>query len=280
MDEQGQWQLDGSAPELYERYLVPAFTALWAADLLARAMPAPGERVLDLACGTGIVARLAAKRMGAGLVVGLDINPGMLAVAKSLPQHAGAAIEWREGSALEIPFADASFDVVLCQLGLQFFPNRPIALAEMWRVLAPGGRLALSVFSSIETTPATRAFADALDRHVGRGASEIKRSEHALADADELRDLVGGASFKDVTIHTTTQTIRFPSPKEYIRVQLAATPIASLVRGMESGQKEALVNSLTNEMIASLPANMVQGGLTFPQEAHVLTARKSPSISL
>jgi SAM-dependent methyltransferase len=179
-----------------------------------------------------------------------------------------------------MPFVDASFDVVLCQLGLQFFPNRPVALAEMWRVLAPGGRLALSVFSSIEHNPATHAFTHTLDRHLGPGASEIKRSEHALADADDLRDLVAGADFENVTIHTTTQTIRFPSPREYVRMQLAATPIASLMRGMENAQREALVRAMTNEMIASLPAEMVQGGMTFPQEAHVLTARKSGSITL
>ncbi len=81
MAEHEAWQLEGSAPELYERYLVPAITALWAADLVERAAPRPGERVLDVACGTGVVARLAAQRVGTGRVVGLDINSGMLAVA-------------------------------------------------------------------------------------------------------------------------------------------------------------------------------------------------------
>ena len=85
MNDHGQWQLRGGAPELYERYLVPAITALWATDLIERAAPRPGERVLDLACGTGIVARLAEARMGAGRIVGIDINSGMLAVARSHP---------------------------------------------------------------------------------------------------------------------------------------------------------------------------------------------------
>ena len=173
MAEHEQWQLDGSAPELYERYIVPAVTALWAADLVEWAAPGPGERVLDVACGTGVVARLAAEGVGAGRVVGLDINAGMLAVARSLPPRAGLPIEWHEGSALSMPFPDAAFDLVLCQLGLQFFPDRPAALREMRRVLSPSGRLGLSVYSSIEHDPVAYALADALDRHLGPGHPRV-----------------------------------------------------------------------------------------------------------
>ena len=127
-----------------------------------------------------------------GRVVGLDINAGMLAVARSLPPRAGLPIEWHEGSALNMPFPDAAFDLVLCQLGLQFFPDRPAALREMRRVLSPSGRLGLSVYSSIEHNPVAYALADALDRHLGPGASASRRSEHALSDADKLRGLVDG----------------------------------------------------------------------------------------
>jgi ubiquinone/menaquinone biosynthesis C-methylase UbiE len=122
MNDQEQWQLHGSAPELYERYLVPAITALWATDLVERAAPQPGERVLDLACGTGIVARLAATRMGAGRI-GMDINFGMLAVARSLSGDTARLIEWQEGSALALPFADDAFDLIFCQLGCSSFPT-------------------------------------------------------------------------------------------------------------------------------------------------------------
>ena len=129
MSDQEQWQLDGSAPELYQRYLVPAITAVWAADLVDQAAPRPGERILDVACGTGVVARAAAERVGGtGRVAALDINPGMLAVARSLPAAPGPAIAWHEGSVLALPFPDAAFDVVLCQIGLQFFPDRSAAL--------------------------------------------------------------------------------------------------------------------------------------------------------
>lgn len=170
------WQLDGSAAELYERYLVPAITSLWAEDLAERADPKAGEAALDIACGTGAVTRLVAARMKRGRIVGLDFNAGMLAVARSVP--GAASIEWFQGSALSLPFSDRSFDLVTCQLGLQFFPDRPLAVREMRRVLKPSGRVALSVYTSIERTPAAYAFVRALDRHLGPDASTIKRAEH------------------------------------------------------------------------------------------------------
>jgi SAM-dependent methyltransferase len=126
MSDRDHWQLDGSAPELYERYLVPAITSIWAADLIERTGPNPGDSVLDIACGTGAVTRLAAERVATGRVVGLDLNAGMLAVARSVPKTGAASIEWLEGSALSLPFANNSFDLVLCQLGLQSFPDRPL----------------------------------------------------------------------------------------------------------------------------------------------------------
>src|SRR5215470_8673280 len=148
------------------------------------------------------------------------------AVARSL---ISPSIEWYEGSALAIPFPGASFDLCLCQFGLQFFPDRPAALREMFRVLQPGGRVALSVFSAIERTPVTNALADALDRRLRPGASSIKRSEHSLADADELCQLAIGQGFRDVSVYTVMQTLRFASPKEYVRMQMTATPVAGLV---------------------------------------------------
>ncbi|GMO92884.1 methyltransferase domain-containing protein [Bradyrhizobium sp. TM239] len=138
------WQPDGSAPELYERYLVPAITAKWAVDLVERTGLRPEEKVLDVACETRIVARLASLRTGSGRVTGLDLNQGMLSVARNASGGDGA-IEFIDGSALDLPFAAVTFDVVLCQLGLQFFPDQGMALREMRRVLLPGGRLAVSV---------------------------------------------------------------------------------------------------------------------------------------
>jgi ubiquinone/menaquinone biosynthesis C-methylase UbiE len=137
-------QLSGSAPETYERYIIPAFMGEWAQDLVAVAAVRHGERVLDVACGTGVVARQAAAIAGTtSHIVGLDVNAGMLDMARRVPTPVGTTINWQEEDAAAIPFPDASFDVVLCQQGLQYFPDRKAAVNEMSRVLAPGGRAAL-----------------------------------------------------------------------------------------------------------------------------------------
>src|SRR5262245_12620851 len=160
------WQLEGTSAELYERYLVPPVTLPWARDLVQRVGLRSGDRVVDVACGTGVVARLAALEVGqGGSVAALDLNRSMLAVGRSTEAPKGAAITWHEGSADALPFGDGEFDVVLCQLGLQFFPNRQGALREMRRVLATEGRVGASVYTAIDQNPAADALAHALDRY-------------------------------------------------------------------------------------------------------------------
>ena len=274
MPDQEHWQLSGNAPELFERYLVPTITSKWAADLIERTSPRHGESVLDIACGTGIVARLAAERMAAGRVVGLDLNFGMLAVARSAP-HGRPPIEWIKGSALDLPFDDGSFDLVLCQLGLQFFPDKPLAIREMRRVLRSPGRMALSVFSAIEQTPAAHAFVQALDRCLGPSASATKRAEHMFRDPDEVGTLLAKAGFQQVVVKTVTQQISFPSVLDYVRFQLIATPMAGLL-----GDQSELERAVHMEDIASLTASLLDpemrrgGRLAFPQVAHVAMAHR------
>jgi SAM-dependent methyltransferase len=175
-----QWQVAGSAAEVYNRQLVPAILGRgrhrwWAWR--------PWPRVSE--CWTwpaapGVVARLAAEHVGpAGRVVGLDLNPGMLAVARSLPV-AGVPVGWVQATAGRLPFPDGSFEVVCCQLGLQFFPDRAAALAEMARVLVPGGRLAVMVWRSIDHSPGFAVLAGALDRHVGPAAGALMRAPFGL----------------------------------------------------------------------------------------------------
>src|SRR5262245_42240190 len=136
MSQQMDWTAyGGNAAEIYEHHMVPAIFGPWAEDLLGLAVPQAGERVLDVACGTGVVARLAAQSVGpSGTVVRLDLNPGMLMVARTLRLPPSAQIEWREGNVSAISLPDGAVDLVLCQQGLQFFPDRPGALREMRRV--------------------------------------------------------------------------------------------------------------------------------------------------
>ena len=243
------WQLEGSAAELYQRYLVPAITTKWAEDLVDRAQPRPGEAVLDIACGTGVVARLAAKRVGDGQVTGLDLNPGMLAVARGVPSE-GAPITWVEGSALDLPFPLDSFDVVLCQLGLQFFPDQQQALREMRRVLRNSGRVALSVYSPIERTPGANAFVLALDEVLGENSSRIKRGEHSFVDPAQLETLLKGAGFSAVNVQTVEQTIAFPSVLDYVRFQLLATPMTALLKDRTEPDRQAVISSVASKTTA------------------------------
>jgi ubiquinone/menaquinone biosynthesis C-methylase UbiE len=269
----GHWQLEGSAAELYQLYLVPAITTKWAEDLVDRARPRAGEAVLDVACGTGVVARRAAK--AGAEVTGLDLNGSMLAVARGLPSE-GAPIHWIEGSALDLPFSPDSFDVVLCQLGLQFFPDQRQALREMRRVLRSTGRTALSVYSSIERTPGAYAFVLALDEIVGADASRIKRGEHSFAEPAQLETLLKTAGFGAVDVQTVVQMIAFPSVLDYVRFQLLATPMTVLLRDRSEPERQEIIASVSSRTTTlSTPAMVEGGGFTFPQEAYVAIARSA-----
>jgi ubiquinone/menaquinone biosynthesis C-methylase UbiE len=267
------WQLDGSAPELYQKYLVPAITTKWAEDLVGRAQPQAGEAVLDIACGTGVVARLVGERMAQGHVTGLDLNKGMLAVARTLPSK-GMPIDWVEGSALDLPFPAGKFDLVLCQLGLQFFPDQGRALGEMRRVLSPSGRIALSVYSPIERTPGANAFVLALDRVLGPNASKIKRGEHSFSTLDELQELLLAAGFAKVEVQIVVQKIVFPSVLDYVRFQLLATPMAALLNERSEADRQAAIKTIALETASFSDSAMLEGGgFSFRQEAYVGTAR-------
>ncbi len=273
MTEGRQWQVAGNAAEVYQRALVPAVFAPWAPLVVALADPRPGERVLDVACGTGVVSRLAAQRVGpTGTVMGLDLNPGMLAVAASAvagPAPAAAAITWREASATAMPLPDASFDVVYCQLGLQFFPDRAAALREMHRVLAPGGRLGLMVWRDIEHSPGFGILAAALARHVSDEAAAMMRAPFALSDAEELRGLIAAAGFRDVTIRPVQETVRFPSAERFVQDQVTGSPLAGHVAKVSHEARGALAREIGDALRPYLDGAAV----AFPIEAHLASAR-------
>ena len=159
-----------AAANAYETLFVPSLFRPWAAKVVDAAQIQAGHRVLDVACGTGILAREVSLRTGAtGTVTGLDPNPGMLAVAERL----APTIEWRQGVAESLPFPDQSFDVVVSQFGLMFFTDRRQAIREMLRVLAPGGRLVIAVWDSLDNIPAYASEVELLDRVAGRQAADL-----------------------------------------------------------------------------------------------------------
>jgi ubiquinone/menaquinone biosynthesis C-methylase UbiE len=272
--DQGQWQVVGNAAEVYERAIVPAVFAAWAPFVVDLADPRPGARVLDVACGTGVVARLVARRVGpTGEVVGLDLNAGMLAVAASTASKESATtsrITWQEASATKMPLPDRAFDIVYCQLGLQFFPDRPAALREMFRVLVPGGGLGLMVWRGIEHSPGFATFAEALARHVGAEAAGIMRAPFDLADTEELRSLIAAAGFSDITIRSVAGTVRFPSVVRFVQDQVAGSPLAGHVAKVSDAARAGLVS----ELETALQSYSATGTLMFPIEANLASARK------
>lgn len=239
MPQHEQWQLRRNAAELYERYVVPYILGPWAPGLVELAALQPGERVLDLACGTGVVTRLAAAKVGTtGHVTGLDLNAGMLAVARSLPPPPGTSITWAEGSAVAMDLPDTSFDVILCQQGFQFFPDQPAALREMHRVLVPGGRVLLSVWKS--AGPYNIAVGDALERHVDAETATRYRASRVVPEAEELHRLLVDAGFHGVQMCPHVMTIRLPPVEAFVLCHLAATPVAGAAAALSEEQRATL----------------------------------------
>jgi ubiquinone/menaquinone biosynthesis C-methylase UbiE len=272
MSRQGQWQVAGSAPEVYERELVPAVFEPWAPIVVGLAHPSPGERVVDVACGTGVVARVAAARVGpSGSVAAVDLNPGMLRVARTVATTTrdSASIQWHEASADKLPFPSSSFDIAYCQLGLQFFADRQAALREMHRVLVPEGRLALMVWRGIGESPGFQVLAEILETNIGPAAATIMRAPFGLSDVSELRQLVEAAGFRDVEVHQRDGTVQFPSIERFVSSYIAGSPLA----GHVSQANDAAREKLRADSAQVLGRHISDRGLSFPIAAHLLAAK-------
>jgi ubiquinone/menaquinone biosynthesis C-methylase UbiE len=265
---QEAWQLTGDAAELYERWVARYILGPWAPLLVDAARLAPGERVLDVACGTGVVARAAAGCVGpAGHVVGIDLNAGMIRVARSLPPPQGAPIEWIERSALDLGLADGSVDVVLCQQGLQFFPDKARAMREMRRVLRRGGRLALSVWNGIG--PYNSVVGAALARVLDADTAERFCASRRAPSEDEVRRLAIEAGFAAVDVRVSRLEIRLPPVNRFVLDHLAATPVAAVLAAAEPAARQRIGASVAEQ----LQRYADDDGITYPEETHVLTAR-------
>ena len=240
--------------ENYQRFFVPQIGAPVAADLLEAARLQPGERVLDVACGTGVVTRLAAERVGAsGAVAGLDVNPAMLAVAR----RESPGVRWYEASAESMPLPDASFDVVLCQMGLQFVADKLAALREIRRVLAPGGRALISVPGP---TPALfDIMSQALARAIGPEAAGFVGVVFSLHDAGELEGLFRAAGFARIESWSKPKALRVSAPREFLWEYIHSTPLVPAVMGAAEAKRAAL----ESEVVSRWQPFAADGGMRF-----------------
>ena len=261
-------QIQIDAAKAYEKLFVPALFEQWASRVADAAMIRPGDRVLDVACGTGALTRAVQSRTGpGGQVIGLDPNPGMLAVANEL----GPAIEWRQGSAEAIPFPDGSFDVVVSQFGLMFFRDRTQALREMLRVLAPKGRLVVAVWDDLESMPAYADEVVLLDRLGGRAAADPLRAPFVLGDREKLAAMFSDAGAASVETTTSKGTARFPSIRVMVEADLRGwLPLMGVILSEEQ------IERILREAEKTLAEYVGPDGRTaFELSVHIVTARKA-----
>lgn len=261
-----------SPAEIYESFMVPSLFGPAASHMLRLAQPQPRERVLDLACGTGIIAREVASHVGPqGHVVGLDLNPDMLAVAGTVAEREELEITWQECRAEQTPFPDGSFDLVLCQHGLQFMPDRRQVLNEAHRVLANDGRMVLSVWRTFEHNPFPKALDDAVFRHIG--VPTIKAA-FSLGDENELRTLLSDAGFREIVIEPASIRSRFPDPDRYVDLQVqAAAAAVPAMQQMDAGARDQLTTAIRDDMKVPVSEHTEDGHLVIPFQAHVVLAR-------
>lgn len=261
------WQVSGSAAQKYERFVASWFEP-WAVDLVARADVPAGCHLLDLACGTGVVTRAAAPVVGkTGSVVASDLNEGMLTEAQ---QHEtlGPPVQWRQADALDLPFDDDSFDVVLCQQGLQFVPDIPTAVAEIRRVLRSGGVAAVSVWRSPEHNPYISALANGLTRHVSPEAGQVMLAPCAFGNIDDLRHVFRNAGFSSVEVEAVTIHRNPMDATEAIAGNLAALPVSDEIAAMDEGRRSQMISEIADE----LQEHITNGQLTSPNSANVVVA--------
>jgi ubiquinone/menaquinone biosynthesis C-methylase UbiE len=266
-----RWQLSATGAASYERFQVPSVFQPLAGLFLRRMALKPGDRVLDVACGTGIVARLAAPLLGkGGSIVGVDLNADMLEVARNKAPVAGAHIEWRQADAACLPLPEAQFDAVLCQQGLQFLPDKRAALVEMHRVLKPKGALGVCVWCSIEHSPLHAALVEWVARHIGRDAADRFSAPFSFGDPALLRTAISAAGFSSVEIVTDTVTRRLLPAEKSVPGLLASTPIASAIAALDKVQLADLIGDVSSKLERFADGRE----LVVPQPTHVGIARK------
>jgi SAM-dependent methyltransferase len=257
------------AATAYENFFVPALFRQWAPRVVAAGRIQPGQRVLDVACGTGVLSRAAAQAVSpTGAVTGVDCNPGMLEVARRL----APTVEWHHGRAERLPFPGDAFDAVLSQFGLMFFEDRAAALREMWRVVRPGGRIVVAVWAALEDTPAYATVVSLLDRLAGPDAAAALRAPFVLGARGELASPFSMAGIPNVAISTHTGAARFPSIRAMVEADLRGwLPLVGV------SLTEDVIETVLQEASAALGSYVIEDGtVQFAIPAHIATVERPP----
>src|SRR5262245_2903127 len=258
-------QVTRSAADVYEEFFVPALFEEWAPRVAKAAQLSPAQKVLDVACGTGVLAREAMRCVQpGGSVTGLDRNEVMLTVARRV----APGIDWRPGRAESLPFPDGAFDAVVSQFGLMFFENRAGALKEMWRVLKPGGRLAVAVWDALESSPGYADMVALLKRLFGEKIANELRAPFVLGDKTALAALFESAGVPKVKIQTQTGNARFPSLESWVHTDVKGWTLADLI---DDRQYKTLQAEAARDLGKYVKGD---GTVSFAAPAHIVTAAK------
>jgi SAM-dependent methyltransferase len=258
-------QVTNSAAEVYEELFVPALFEQWTRRVADAAWIKTGQQILDVGCGTGVLARQIAERLGQdGSVIGIDPNEGMLTVARrKAPQ-----IEWRQGFAETLPFSSNNFDAVVCQFGLMYFENPRRGAEEMMRVLRPAGRLAVAVWGSLEDFPGYTILVDLLQRLFSDRAAESLRAPFRMGDVGLLSALFGEAGVPDAKIEMREGTARFPSIRSWLFTEVKGWVLADM---LDDAQFELLLREAEKIL---RPFVTPEGTFAFAAPAYIVTATK------
>jgi ubiquinone/menaquinone biosynthesis C-methylase UbiE len=257
-----------SFPEMYERHLVGPLFQPWAEMIVEEIKLSPGDRVLDIACGTGIVARVAKQRLGDdAYVVGIDFSPDMLAVARAMAPD----IDWRQGNASALPLHDEErFDAVVCQQGLQFFPDKPAAAAQMRRALVQGGELAVATWRSDDEVPFFRELRRVAERHLGNIADQ----RYSFGDPVPLEALLRDAGFREVRSRIVSRTIRFEDGASFVRMNsMALVGMSATAKAMHDGERRRVLEAIARESEPVLQSYSDGSGHAFELSTNLATAR-------
>ncbi len=258
-------QVNTSAAEVYENLFVPALFGEWSERAVHETNIRRGQKVLDVACGTGILACEVAKMVGSeGSVTGLDLNEGMLAVAEKKYPH----INWKHGEAESLPFEDETFNAVVCQFGLMFFPKKTLAIREMFRVLKGNGKLVIAVWDTLENCVGFKAIVDLLDRLFGKEMATSLHPPFDLGDKEKLKSIFGEAGVSDINIKTINGKGKFPSIKSWMFTQIKGWTLADLI---DDKQFQQILNEAEKDFKKFV---IEDGSVEFKQPAHIITAEK------
>ena len=261
------FQLSGSAPEIYENTMVPLWFGRWAEALIGLVSLNDGDNVLDVACGTGITTRLARREVGEkGRVTGLDINAGMLAKARELAS--GMDIAWMESDVVETGLPSDGFDVIISQHGFHYFPDQPAALEEFFRVLAPSGRIAMSIWDGHSAY--TDALCSAVEKFISPEIAKKQRSQRETPSPDTLIGSLSNAGFQNAGVTPQELLIKVPLAEQFVPLHLGSMPIANAFLNLPDDAKGALVADVAQ----ALKGHVIGDKIVYPDAVNVVTGSK------